>query len=61
MEGNFEYYNPTKIYFGKESILNLKKELSMVGQRILLVYGTGSIKKNGIYDSVLKILKEENK
>ncbi len=61
MEGNFEYYNPTKIYFGKESILNLKKELSAVGKRILLVYGTGSIKKNGIYDSVIRILKEENK
>lgn len=58
MEGNFEYYNPTKIYFGKDSIRNLKQEMTKVGKKILLVYGTGSIKHNGIYDAVKKQLEE---
>ena len=58
MNGNFEYYNPTKVYFGKNSIENLKVELNKVGKKILLTYGTGSIKKNGIYDKVKSILNE---
>jgi len=61
MEGNFEFYNPTKIYFGKGSISALKGELSHYGKKILLAYGTGSIKTNGIYTEVTKILEESNK
>ena len=61
MEGNFEFYNPTKIYFGKGSISALKSELSHFGKRILLAYGTGSIKRNGIYSDVTKILKKSEK
>ncbi len=61
MLGNFTYCNPTKLYFGKDSLNALKDELSKYGKNILLVYGGGSIKKNGIYDQVIKILKECNK
>lgn len=57
MNGNFEYYNPTKIYFGKGSISHLEEALKPYGKKILLTYGTGSIKKNGIYDQVISILK----
>ena len=61
MKGNFDYYNPTKIYFGKSSISNLDSELKKVGKKILFVYGTGSIKKTGIYDEVVSILKRNDK
>ncbi len=61
MKGNFDYYNPTKIYFGKDSISNLDSELKKVGKKILFVYGTGSIKKTGIYDEVVTILKRNDK
>lgn len=61
MEGNFEFYNPTKIYFGKDSIRFLDKELEKVSEKVLLVYGTGSIKKNGIYDAVMEHLKKNGK
>lgn len=61
MLGNFYYSNPTKIYFGKDSLACLNKELPKYGERVLLVYGGGSIKKNGIYSDILKILKENNK
>ncbi len=50
---NFEIYNPVKAYFGRDVIKNLSKEISTYGKRILLVYGKGSIKKNGIYDAVM--------
>lgn len=61
MLGNFTYCNPTKLYFGKESIKGLNKELPKYGKNVLLVYGGGSIKKNGIYDEVVKILKDNGK
>ncbi len=61
MLGNFTYWNPTKLIFGKESLNSLVDELKPYGNRILLVYGGGSIKKNGIYDSVMKILKDNGK
>ncbi len=61
MLGNFTYCNPTKIYFGKDSLDNLKTELKKYGKNVLLVYGGGSIKKNGIYDKVIAILKECDK
>ena len=58
MLGNFTYCNPTKLYFGKGAITNLKTELEKFGKNVMLVYGGGSIKKNGIYDQVIGILKE---
>ena len=57
MLGNFEYVNPTKLYFGNKSLDYLQKELLKYGKNIVLIYGGGSIKKNGIYDQVLEILK----
>lgn len=61
MLGNFNYCNPTKLYFGEESLLNLGTELKKYGQNVVLIYGGGSIKKNGIYDEVMTILKKEKK
>ena len=58
MLGNFTYCNPTKLYFGKNAIDGLEKELSGYGKNVLLVYGGGSIKKNGIYERVTEILKK---
>ena len=56
MLGNFTYCNPTKLYFGKDALDGLKEELKKYGKNVLLVYGGGSIKKNGIYDKVVAIL-----
>lgn len=61
MLGNFTYCNPTKLYFGEDSLSNLSKELEKYGQNVVLIYGGGSIKKNGIYGEVMAILKEEGK
>ena len=61
MNGNFSYYNPTKLYFGKNSIECLEAELLQQGKNILLVYGGGSIKKNGIYKQVLHTLETLDK
>lgn len=58
MLGNFEYCNPTKLYFGKKALNGLSGELEKYGKNVLLVYGGGSIKKNGIYNEVVKILSE---
>ena len=58
MLGNFSYHNPTKLYFGEDSLNYLKDELKNYGQNVLLVYGGGSIKKNGLYDEIIAILKE---
>lgn len=56
---NFVYSIPTKVYFGKGQVEKLGKILAPYGKKVLLVYGGGSIKRNGIYDSVTKILTEE--
>ena len=58
MLGDFVYSNPTKLYFGENSLDGLRKELPKYGKNVLLVYGGGSIKKNGIYDKITAILKE---
>ena len=61
MLGNFSYCNPTKLYFGEDALQNLSTELKKYGDNVALVYGGGSIKKNGIYDAVAGILKAEGK
>ena len=61
MLGNFTYCNPTKIHFGPDALDNLGGELAKYGKNVLLVYGGGSIKKNGIYDSIIKILENSGK
>jgi len=54
---NFVAYNPTKLHFGKNVTDNLGKVIKEFGNRVLLVYGGGSIKNNGIYDKMISQLK----
>lgn len=61
MLGNFSYSNPTKLYFGEDSLNYLNDELPKYGKNVQLVYGGGSIKQNGIYDAVVAILKANGK
>ena len=56
MLGNFIYSNPTKLYFGDEAQKNLVEALSGFGKKVMLTYGGGSIKRNGIYDDVIAAL-----
>ncbi|MGN7943119.1 iron-containing alcohol dehydrogenase [Virgibacillus sp. 6R] len=56
---NFTYYNPTKLIFGKGQVEQLATEVPSYGNRVLLVYGGGSIKRNGLYDQVVNILKDK--
>ena len=61
MLGNFSYKNATKLYFGDDSLKYLNDELPKYGKNVQLIYGGGSIKKNGIYDQVVEILKANGK
>ena len=61
MLGDFIYENPTKLYFGEDALKNLGSELEKYGKNVQLIYGGGSIKKNGIYDQVVSILKANGK
>ncbi|MDO4302058.1 MAG: iron-containing alcohol dehydrogenase [Clostridia bacterium] len=61
MLGNFSYSNPTRLYFGENSLDFLSTELSNFGKNVMLTYGGGSIKKSGLYEKVVKILKENDK
>lgn len=61
MLGNFIYSNPTKLYFGNEAQKNLVEALRAFGKRVLLTYGGGSIKRNGVYDDVTAALKVAGK
>lgn len=51
---NFSFMNPTKIIFGKDTIKEISKEIT--GRKVLITYGGGSIKKNGVYEQVIKAL-----
>ena len=55
---NFNYCTPTRLIFGKESIVNLPEVMQPLGKRVLLTYGGGSIKKLGLYDRVKELLKD---
>jgi len=58
---DFTYYNPTKIEFGKEKEKNIGQYLEQSGiKKVLLVYGTGSIKKSGLYDRIVASLEKNN-
>ena len=61
MLGNFSYKNATKLYFGEDALNYLNEELPKYGKNVVLIYGGGSIKRNGIYDSVIAILKANGK
>lgn len=55
---NFTAYNPTKLHFGKDVLPGLAITLPHYGQRVLFVYGKGSIIKTGLYDTVMQLLKQ---
>ena len=57
---NFVFQNSTKIIFGKGEIRKLPSELANYGSRVLLTYGGGSVKKNGIYNAVINLLEQNN-
>ena len=58
---NFEYYAPTKVFFGKERETETGEIIANYGyKKIMLIYGQGSIKKNGLYDSVVNSLKSHD-
>lgn len=61
MEFSFSLQNPTRIHFGKDALEHLPWELSHFGERVLLVYGGGSIKQSGLYDDILRILGSSGK
>lgn len=61
MLGNFSYSNPTKLYFGEESLSFLNEELPKYGDKVLLVYGGSSIKQTGLYDEIMQILAKNGK
>lgn len=52
----FMFHNPTRLFFGKGTLEHLSKQIPPFGKKILMVYGGGSIKKNGIYDEVMRQL-----
>ena len=61
MLGNFSYHNPTKLYFGENALDYLNEELPKYGNTVQLIYGGGSVKKNGLYDEIVEILKKNGK
>ena len=61
MLGSFSYCNPTKLYFGAGAVEYFNDEFPKYGKNVVLIYGAGSIKKNGIYDKVCEILKANGK
>lgn len=61
MLGNFQYHNPTKLHFGENAPDALNEELPKYGKTVQLIYGGGSIKKNGIYDRVVELLQKNEK
>ncbi|MET3576938.1 iron-containing alcohol dehydrogenase [Bhargavaea ullalensis] len=54
----FTFQNPVKLIFGRNQIESLKSELPQYGNKVLVVYGGGSIKRNGVYDDVMRVLGE---
>lgn len=55
---DFIFHNPDKVYFGKNQLAHLPEEILKIGKKILLVYGGGSIKKNGLYGRIMKLMQE---
>ena len=58
---SFTFYNPVKLHFGEDALEKLPKELAQYGLKVLVVYGGGSIKKNGVYNAVMEKLQEAGK
>ena len=61
MLGDIVYHNPTKLYFGEHALDHLQEELAGYGPVVMLSYGGGSIKRNGIYDAVTAVLRAAGK
>ncbi len=57
---DFTFYNPVRLHFGKGQVEQLENELPKYGDKILVVYGGGSIKRNGLYNDVMTILEKLN-
>ncbi len=60
MVHSFTYHNDTKVYFGKDALSHLEEEIQNYGTRVLLVYGGGSIKKSGLYDTLSRTLRQSS-
>ena len=56
---NFDYHTPTRLIFGKGVVEKLPEVMAQFGPRVLLTYGGGSIKRSGLYDKVIAILKDK--
>ncbi len=61
MQFDFTYQDPTRIHFGKNAMNELEAELNRYGDTVMLAYGGGSIKKNGIYDQVIQACEKTGK
>lgn len=61
MNVDFTFHNPTRIHFGRTAMDHLPEELRQYGPKVLMVYGKGSIKREGIYDAVMKCLQDTGK
>ncbi|MDO5516251.1 MAG: iron-containing alcohol dehydrogenase [Clostridium sp.] len=61
MNLDFTYFNPTTIHFGKNALEKLSEELKNYGNTIMLAYGKGAIKRTGLYDKIVAVLKENGK
>ena len=61
MNGNFTFHNPTRLHFGENAMDALVDELKNFGPTVMLSYGGGSIKKNGVYDQILAALNAAGK
>ncbi|GLC90522.1 iron-containing alcohol dehydrogenase [Lysinibacillus piscis] len=57
----FTFYNPVKLHFGADTLEKLANELTQFGEKVLVVYGGGSIKRNGVYEAVVEVLKKADK
>ena len=56
---NFHYHMPVDLFFGEGQISQLAGQMRRFGKRVLLVYGGGSIKRNGLYQQIMEIFAEE--
>ncbi len=61
MLGDFSFCAPTRLHFGPESLDKLADELKQYGKNVLLIYGGGSVKRTGLYDEIVAILKKAGK
>lgn len=58
---SFTFYNPVKLHFGEDALEKLPREIAQFGKKVLVVYGGGSVKKNGVYNTVIEKLHEADK